>query len=91
MDDENFQLTNDPAAMNRVAKLQSELGGKMHTATVETHSGIRYSGFVSANYFGERTATGKPRRVGGYIVLNTQDGKVRLDALDIKSWSLTPV
>jgi hypothetical protein len=87
---ENFQLTSDPPAVEKIAKLKADLGGKVLTATVETHSGITYSGFVSRNYFKERTAPGKPRRVGGYIVLNAQDGPVRLDALDIKSWSFTP-
>jgi hypothetical protein len=88
MDDKNFQLTSDPAAVNQVAKLQAELSGKMHSATVEMCSGITYTGVVSGTYFGTHSASGGPQRVGGYILLDTPDRRIRLDALDIKSWSL---
>lgn len=88
MDDQNFQLTSDPTAVEKVAKLQAELSGGMHSATVEMCSGLTYRGTVSGTYFGEHSGTDQPKRVGGYILLNTSDRKLRLDALDIKSWSI---
>jgi len=71
--------------MSRIAKL-NELLGK--AAEIEMHSGITYSGTVTGNYFGEYAGTGKPRRTGGYIFITVGDRRIRLDALDIKAWSI---
>jgi len=86
----NIQLTNDPAAMDKVAKLNAKLKGRAHMGKIEMHSGITYSGLVSAYYFGEVTEA-RGRRAGGYILITVDGRKYRLDALDIKSWSFAPV
>jgi hypothetical protein len=91
MSDENFQLANDPAAMEHVAKVQAELSGKVYRASIEMHSGRTYSGIVSGTYFGERSGSKLPRSVGGYILIDVNGARLRLDALDIKSWAATPV
>lgn len=91
MSTEDFQLTDDPAGIAHVAKVQSELGGKRYSATIQMHSGITYDGVASGHYFGEKSGTHEPRRVGGYILLEIPGRRIRLDALDIKSWSATPV
>jgi hypothetical protein len=53
-------------------------------------SGIKYAGLVSGRVFGRHSTSGGPERVGGYILSDTQgDGwRMRLDALDIKSWQV---
>ena len=91
MSQDNFQLASDPAGIEHVGKLQSELSGKAYSAIVEMHSGRTYSGLVSGVSFSERKGTNRPRSVGGYIVIDSSGGRFRLDALDIKSWSATAV
>ena len=41
--------------MDKVAKLNAKLKGRAHMGKIEMHSGITYSGLVSAYYFGEVT------------------------------------
>ena len=84
---DEFQLTNDPAAMQKVKRVLEELrGGK--TATVEMFSGLKYTGTFAGHREGSRSENGALVGIGGYIVLQTPVQRVRLDALDIKSWSI---
>lgn len=88
MDDKNFQITSDAAAVEHVAKVKSELGGGGPSVQIKMHSGIVYSGIASGGYFGETSGSNQPRSVGGYILLATPGRRLRLDALDIKSWTI---
>jgi len=85
--DENYQLTDDPAALGKIERLKTEFSGGQ-SATVEMHSGITYRGRVSGQYFGRRSATGQPERAGGYLLMDANGARIRLDALDIKSWTV---
>lgn len=51
MDDKNYQLTSEAAAMEQVAKIDAEFSGKRCSGTVQMHSGITYTGTVSGTYF----------------------------------------
>ena len=87
MDDKHYQLTSNPSAMQKVEDFKAQLSGGQ-SASIEMFSGITYTGPVSGRYFGRQSATGKLERVGGYILVDTPGWRVRLDALDIKSWTL---
>jgi hypothetical protein len=82
--EQNFQVTSDPELQKHIEDVKAGVKGK--TVTIEMHSGLRYRGTVTGEAGGSRRRNNEPEMKGGYIILSTENGPIRLDALDIKSW-----
>ena len=89
MNEPPYQTTSDPQLIEKISKLREQLKDLKGSIAVTMHSGLTYSGSVCGQQFGrgssEKTGSAKRSWAGGFIVVETSNGRMRLDALDIKS------
>jgi hypothetical protein len=90
MNNQPYQTTSDPQLIEKISQLREELKELKDSILVTMHSGLTYSGYVCGQQFGsgssEKTGSAKRSWAGGFIVVETPSGRMRLDALDIESW-----
>ena len=85
MNDKELQMTSDPPLIEHINKVKALSGSR--GITIEMHSGLKYTGDVVGSGDWNTSGSNQPNRSGAYIRVSTLTGIVRLDALDIKSWS----
>jgi hypothetical protein len=90
MNEPPYQTTSDPQLIKKISQLREELKDLKGSIAVTMYNGLIYSGSVCGQQFGrgssEKTGSAKRSWAGGFILVETPTGIMRLDALDIKSW-----